>query len=105
MANTSHIPVADRLPVRTRFGYAVGSLSTGAVGTGPGPLRLPYRTDPLAVSASVAGLLVLLPKAWDVVFNPIAGRISDRTTGRLGARRPYLLYGGGALGGLVPALF
>jgi Na+/melibiose symporter-like transporter len=105
MANTSHIPVADRLPVRTRFGYAVGSLSTGAFGTVPGLLLLPYLTDTLAVSASVAGLLVLLPKAWDVFFNPIAGRISDRTTGRLGARRPFLIYGGVALAICFAALF
>lgn len=105
MANKSHIPVEDRLPVRTRFGYALGSLSTGAFGTVPGLLLLPYLTDTLAVQASVAGLLVLLPKAWDVVFNPIAGRISDRTTGKLGARRPYLLYGGIALAITFAALF
>jgi GPH family glycoside/pentoside/hexuronide:cation symporter len=103
MANTSH--VQDRLTVRTRFGYALGSLSTGAFGTVPGLLLLPYLTDTLAVSASVAGLLVLLPKAWDVFFNPVAGRISDRTTGRLGARRPYLLYGGVALAITFAALF
>ena len=103
MANTSHIQ--DRLTVRTRFGYALGSLSTGAFGTVPGLLLLPYLTDTLAVPASVAGLLVLLPKAWDVFFNPVAGRISDRTTGRLGARRPYLLYGGIALAITFAALF
>jgi Na+/melibiose symporter-like transporter len=105
MANTSHIPAADQLTVRTRFGYALGSLATGAFGTVPGLLLLPYLTDTLGVGASVAGLLVLLPKAWDVVFNPIAGRISDRTTGRLGARRPYLLYGGIGLAITFAALF
>lgn len=105
MTNTSHVPVEDRLTVRTRFGYSLGSLSTGAFGTVPGLLLLPYLTDTLGVAASVAGLLVLLPKAWDVVFNPIAGRISDRTTGRLGARRPYLLYGGIALAVCFALLF
>ncbi|WP_260194836.1 MFS transporter [Actinophytocola gossypii] len=94
-----------RLPVRTRFGYALGSLSTGAFGTVPGLLLLPYLTDTLGVSASVAGLLVLLPKAWDVLFNPVAGRISDRTTGRLGPRRPYLIAGGIALAVTFAALF
>ncbi|HEY0449763.1 MFS transporter [Actinophytocola sp.] len=95
----------DRLPASTRFGYSLGSLATGAFGTVPGLLLLPYLTDTLAVSASVAGLLVLLPKAWDVVFNPIAGRISDRTTTRLGARRPYLLGGGIALAIFFAGLF
>src|SRR6476469_2164653 len=105
MANTSHVLPEDRLGVRTRFGYALGSLSTGAFGTVPGLLLLPYLTDELGVAASVAGLLVQLQKAWDVVFNPIAGRMSDRTTGRLGARRPYLIYGGVALAILFAALF
>jgi Na+/melibiose symporter-like transporter len=105
MTNTSHVPVEDRLTVRTRFGYSLGSLATGAFGTVPGLLLLPYLTDTLGVAASAAGLLVLLPKAWDVVFNPIAGRISDRTTGRLGARRPYLIYGGIALAITFSLLF
>jgi glycoside/pentoside/hexuronide:cation symporter, GPH family len=103
MVNSAHVP--DRLPVGARFGYALGSLSTGAFGTVPGLLLLPYLTDTLAVSASVAGLLVLLPKAWDVVFNPVAGRISDRTHTRLGPRRPYLLGGGIALGICFAGLF
>lgn len=105
MANTSHVSVPGRLSTGTRFGYALGSLSTGAFATVPGLLLLPYLTDTLAVSASVAGLLVLLPKAWDVVFNPIAGRISDRTTSRFGARRPYLIFGGAALAVCFAALF
>ncbi len=103
MTKMSHVP--ERLTVRTRFGYALGSLATGAFGTVPGLLLLPYLTDTLGVGASVAGLLVLLPKAWDVVFNPIAGRISDRTTGRLGARRPDVLWGGVALAITFAALF
>jgi glycoside/pentoside/hexuronide:cation symporter, GPH family len=112
MMNSAHVPVGseqpvgtDRLPLPTRFGYSLGSLATGAFGTVPGLLLLPYLTDTLGVSASVAGLLVLLPKAWDVVFNPLAGRISDRTHTRIGARRPYLIGGGIALAILFAGLF
>src|ERR1041384_4856124 len=86
---------------RVRAGYAMGSFVTGAFGTVPGLLLLPYLTDSLAVPAAVAGLLVLLPKAWDVVFNPVAGRISDR----VGVRRPFLLWGGLAVSVLFAALF
>ncbi len=88
-----------------RSGYALGSLATGAFGTVPGLLLLPYLTDNLAVPAALAGLLVLLPKAWDVVLNPVVGRISDRTTGPAGPRRPYLKFGGIALAICFAAMF
>ncbi|WP_431972896.1 MFS transporter [Micromonospora haikouensis] len=93
------------LPRRVHAGYALGSLVTGAFGTVPGLLLLPYLTDTLGVAAGVAALLVLLPKAWDVLVNPVAGRISDRTRSRWGARRPYLLLGGLALAALFAAIF
>lgn len=93
------------LPRRVHLGYALGSLATGAFGTVPGLLLLPYLTDTLGVAAGVAALLVLLPKAWDVLVNPVAGRISDRTRSRWGARRPYLLFGGLALAVLFAAIF
>src|SRR5690349_17782440 len=86
--------VDGHLPRRVRIGYSTGSLVTGAFGTVPGLLLLPYLTDTLGVAAGVAGMLVLLPKAWDVVVNPMAGRLSDRTRTRWGARRPYLLIAG-----------
>jgi Na+/melibiose symporter-like transporter len=93
------------LPTRVRAGYALGSLVTGSFGTVPGLLLLPYLTDTLGVAAGVSGLVVLAPKAWDVLVNPVAGRISDRTRGRLGARRPYLIGGGLAVAILFALIF
>ncbi|SMD09803.1 MFS/sugar transport protein [Kibdelosporangium aridum] len=66
------------VPRRICAGYSLGSLVTGSFSTVPGLLLLPYLTDSLAVPAAAAGLIVLLPKAWDVLFNPVAGRISGR---------------------------
>lgn len=103
--STAEATVPERLPLRVCTGYALGSLVTGAFGTVPGLLLLPYLTDTLAVPAFAAGLLVLLPKAWDVVFNPVAGRISDRTRTRLGARRPYLIFGGAGLAIFFAVMF
>lgn len=88
-----------------RRGYALGSVATGTFGTVPGLLLLPYLTDHLGIAAVAAGAIVLVPKAWDVVLNPLAGRISDRSTHPAGRRRPFLLRGGLALAACFALLF
>ena len=93
------------LPPHARRSYALGSVATGTFGTVPGLLLLPYLTDTLGIAAVVAGFIVFAPKAWDVVLNPIAGRISDRSTSPRGRRRPFLLWGGVALAGCFALLF
>jgi glycoside/pentoside/hexuronide:cation symporter, GPH family len=97
--------VSDPLPRRVRVGYGLGSVATGTFGTVPGLMLLPYLTDTLGVAALLAGLIVLLPKAWDVVLNPIAGRISDRAVDARGPRRPFLLRGGLLLAAFFALLF
>ena len=84
----------DRLPRSVRVGYGSGSVATGAFGTVPGLMLLPYLTDSLGIAALAAGFIVFAPKAWDVVLNPVAGRISDRTVDPRGPRRPWLLRAG-----------
>ncbi|PWN00859.1 MFS transporter [Nocardioides silvaticus] len=84
----------EGLPRGVRLGYGAGSVATGAFGTVPGLMLLPYLTDTLGVAAVVAGFVVFAPKAWDVLLNPMAGRISDRTDDPRGPRRPWLLRAG-----------
>ncbi|GAB2887702.1 MFS transporter [Nocardioides pacificus] len=84
----------DVLPRGVRLGYGSGSVATGAFGTVPGLMLLPFLTDSLGIAALWAGFIVFLPKFWDVVLNPIAGRISDRTQDPRGPRRPWLLRAG-----------
>lgn len=79
---------------RVRLGYGAGSVATGAFGTVPGLMLLPYLTDSLGIAAVAAAAIVFLPKAWDVVLNPVAGRISDRSRDPRGPRRPWLLRAG-----------
>lgn len=93
------------LTPQVRRGYALGSVATGTFGTVPGLLLLPYLTDSLGIAAVVAGFIVFVPKAWDVILNPIAGRISDRSRSPAGRRRPFLLKGGLALAACFAMLF
>jgi glycoside/pentoside/hexuronide:cation symporter, GPH family len=96
---------ASSLPRSVRIGYGSGSVATGAFGTVPGLMLLPYLTDSLGIAALAAGFIVFAPKAWDVVLNPIAGRISDRTVDPRGPRRPWLLRAGLALAVAFALLF
>lgn len=104
-AGTPTSPADPDLPGRVRRGYGLGSVATGSFGTVPGLLLLPYLTDRLGIAAGIAGLIVLLPKAWDVLLNPVAGRISDRSTHPAGRRRPFLLGAGATLAVLFALLF
>jgi glycoside/pentoside/hexuronide:cation symporter, GPH family len=81
------------LPVSTYAGYAVGSVGTGVFSTVPGLLLLTFMVRQLQVPAAIAGLVILVPRLWDVVTDPLAGSLSDRTRTRWGARRPWLLAG------------
>ncbi len=84
----------DALDRRTVAGYALGSVATGTFGTVPGLVLLFFLTDTLAVPAALAGVAVFVPKAFDVLWNPVVGGWSDRTVSRWGPRRPWMLAGG-----------
>lgn len=88
-----------------RRGYSLGSVATGAFGTVPGLLLLPYLTDTLGIAPLLAGVIVFAPKAWDVILNPISGRASDRYATTNLTRRPFLLVAGVALAVFFALLF
>ncbi len=68
-------------------------MGTGLFASSTSILLLYYLTDVLGVAAAVAGLVLFLPKAWDVLFDPLVGMASDRCTSRWGRRQPFLVAG------------
>ncbi|MFE7409478.1 MFS transporter [Streptomyces laurentii] len=98
-------PPGPPLPRTVRIGYGLGSLATGTFGTVPGLILLYYLTDVLAVPAAVAGAAVFLPKAWDVLVNPLIGAAADRSRAHGGSRRPFLLAGAVTLPPLFALIF
>ncbi|WP_255947732.1 MFS transporter [Streptomyces odontomachi] len=96
---------AAPLPRAVRIGYGLGSLATGTFGTVPGLILLYYLTDVLAVPPAVAGAAVFLPKAWDVLINPVIGAVADRSRVQGGSRRPFLLVGAVTLPPLFALIF
>jgi Na+/melibiose symporter-like transporter len=75
------------------LGYGVGSIGTGVFSAVPGLLLLYYLTDMLGVPAAVAGGVLVAPKIWDVLLNPLIGAASDREAVRTGRRTRLLAIG------------
>jgi GPH family glycoside/pentoside/hexuronide:cation symporter len=105
MAPVTSPSTAVRLPRRTVVGYALGSVGTGGFGTLPGLVLAYYLTDTLGVAAGIAGLVVTVPKLWDVVIDPFIGAASDRSAARHGSRRRFLLTGAVTMPLLFAAVF
>ncbi|MEW9534098.1 MFS transporter [Microbispora sp. NPDC049125] len=91
MVSTAATPSPTAVPLGVRLGYAVGSFCAANFAAIPGLLLLFYLTNLLAVPPVLAGIVLFLPKAWDLIANPLVGRWSDRTVSRWGPRRPWLL--------------
>lgn len=48
----------------------------------------------LGLSAFWLGVILIIPRLWDAVSDPIIGHISDNARTRWGRRRPFILIGG-----------
>jgi glycoside/pentoside/hexuronide:cation symporter, GPH family len=48
----------------------------------------------LGLSAFWLGFILIIPRLWDALSDPIIGHLSDNTRTRWGRRRPFLLIGG-----------
>jgi Na+/melibiose symporter-like transporter len=54
--------------------------------------QLNFYTDTFGLTASAAAAILLWPRLWDAVFDPIMGVLADRTETRWGKFRPWVLW-------------
>jgi GPH family glycoside/pentoside/hexuronide:cation symporter len=85
------------IPRSRLLGYGTGSVGTGVFSAVPGLLLLYYLTDVLGVPAAAGGAVLVAPKIWDVLLNPLVGAASDREAVRTGRRTRLLAIGSAAL--------
>lgn len=53
-----------------------------------------FYVDEIGIAAATVGLVLVLSRILDAFTDPLIGWMSDRTSGRLGRRKPYMLLGG-----------
>jgi glycoside/pentoside/hexuronide:cation symporter, GPH family len=81
------------LPIsgRVLLAYGLPGLPLAVLGL-PLFIYLPtFYAESVGISLTTIGLVLLTARLWDVVTDPIIGALSDRTGGRLGRRRPWIL--------------
>lgn len=82
-----------RLPFGIKLSFGIGDIASNFFIVTTGMYLLYFLTNVIGVDPGLAGVMLLIPKLWDVILDPIMGAISDVTRSRFGRRRPYLLYG------------
>lgn len=104
-AGTTGFKAPGTTPTRTPRGYTPG-LATVNFGIymallTPVMVSMAFKVQHIASSTEEAtgqlGLVLGVGALFALVANPLAGRLSDRTTSRFGMRRPWIL-GGGIVG-------
>lgn len=86
-------PPAATVPWRERLAFGVAGLTAAIGSMGIKNLAIPVYQMTLKVDPALLGLMLAIPRFWDAFTDPFIGHLSDRTRGRFGRRRPYIVVG------------
>jgi GPH family glycoside/pentoside/hexuronide:cation symporter len=84
----------DRIPMSQLVAYGFGGIIPIALFNIAGQLMGLIGNISLGISALWLGVILIIPRLWDAVSDPIVGHFSDNLRTRWGRRRPFLLIGG-----------
>jgi len=83
---------SSKLTLTEKVGYSGADAAANFVFMTMILFQTNFYTDTFGLSASVAAAVLLWPKLWDAVFDPIMGVWADRTKSRWGKFRPWILW-------------
>ena len=84
----------DRIPWNQLIAYGMGGVVSIALFNIAVQLMGLLGNISLGLSALWLGTIMVIPRLWDAISDPIMGHFSDNTRTRWGRRRPYILIGG-----------
>jgi Na+/melibiose symporter-like transporter len=85
-------PATQKLSFIEKAGYSCGDAAANFVFMTMVLFQLNFYTDVFGLSASAAAAILLWPRLWDAMFDPIVGVLADRTNTRWGKFRPWVLW-------------
>ncbi|MFC3702877.1 MFS transporter [Reinekea marina] len=90
--------MSTRLTTSIRIAYGASDLGVNILVIASILITFTYLTTVLGVDAGIAGTLLLAAKVWDVISDPIIGRLSDQTQSKYGRRLPWMAIGSVLMG-------
>jgi glycoside/pentoside/hexuronide:cation symporter, GPH family len=84
----------DRVPWNQLIAYGMGGLVPIALFNIAGQLMGLLGNISLGLSAFWLGTIMIIPRLWEALSDPVVGHVSDNTRTRWGRRRPFILIGG-----------
>lgn len=82
----------QKLTISEKIGYSGGDAAANFVFMSMILFQLNFYTDVFGLTASAAAAILLWPRLWDALFDPIMGVLADRTRTRWGRFRPWILW-------------
>ena len=86
--------LSKSLSMPEKAAYGAVYFSEAVVAFGINLYLLFFYSSVIKVGVERVGCALLVGKLWDAVTDPVMGHVSDRTPGRFGRRRPYIVCGG-----------
>lgn len=82
----------QRIPFYEKAGYSCADAAANFVFMTMILFQTNFYTDVFGLSAGAAAAILLWPRLWDAVADPIVGILADRTNTRWGKFRPWVLF-------------
>lgn len=82
----------EKLPLSEKLGYGCADAAANFVFMSMILFQTNFYTDVFKLSAGTAAAVLLWPRLWDAVADPIVGILADRTNTRWGKFRPWILF-------------
>jgi Na+/melibiose symporter-like transporter len=83
---------SQKLTFFEKAGYSAADAAANFVFMTMILFQLNFYTDVFGLTASAAAAILLWPRLWDAIFDPVMGVLADRTNTRWGKFRPWIIW-------------